>query len=159
MERDIMEEKTFKTEWRDCARILATWLSGPVDLGDVNRWRDDLYDISTHIPAASQFKMLVDLRGYDVDQIAREVHQVQREIIPRFLAGYKFRVALLDLFEVGELSVPERNAVCTAVAHVHHDCNKMELYDQSLGRPYEYFFCHIADAETWLAKIEDFITP
>jgi hypothetical protein len=149
-----MEEKIVATAWRAQARILATRLTGPVYLEDVNRWREELYEMSARIPAASQFKMLVDLRGYEVDRIAREVHQVQREVIPRFLAGYKFRVAFLDLFEVGELNVPERNAVCVAVAHVHHDCNKMELYDQSLGRPHEHFFCHIADAETWLAEAE-----
>jgi hypothetical protein len=44
---------------------------------------------------------------------------------------------------------PDR-ARCVAVAHVHHECEKMALYNQNLGRATERFFFHLSDAEEWL---------
>lgn len=96
--------------------------------------------------------MLVDIRGYSVSDMDPTVHKVQREVIPLFLASHHFRTGFIDFFGVkGEIAASRDNATCLAVAHVHHDCPKMELYRQTLGREEEGFFCQLPEAEAWLS--------
>ncbi len=98
------------------------------------------------------FTMIVDLRGYEVRDIA--AHKEMRTVIPLTLADYGFRTALLDLFDPVDLPLrPARGSICIAVAHVHHDADKMTLYDDRLGRENERFFTDYATADAWLQAI------
>lgn len=150
-----MTRPACSNEWSAEARLLTTRISGPVSLADVEAWIEGLRAAEDCIPPGEPFRMLIDLRGYEVADVDPEVHKVQREIIPRFLARHGFRAAYLSLFEESEeLAIETDGPICAAAAHVHHDCNKMTLYDGRLGRANERFFCDLSEAEEWLAAVE-----
>jgi hypothetical protein len=141
----------FTSHWNSDEATLVTRLSGPIDLDGILNWKSGLYEAAEKIPADSRFKMLIDIRGYEVADIDREAHKVQREVIPIFLAEHDFRAGYLDLFpEVPDIDVAKRGPVCITVAHVHHDCSKMENYNSRFGRENEQFFCDVEAAEQWL---------
>lgn len=138
--------------WDARQGVLRTRFCGVVGIGEVVAWRAGLYTAAAGIPRDTPFKMLVDIRGYSVTDMDPTVHKVQREVIPLFLAGHHFRTGFIDFFGVkGEITASRDNATCLAVAHVHHDCPKMELYRQTLGREEEAFFCQLPEAESWLS--------
>lgn len=142
------------TSWDPSRSILRTRFSGPCGIAQVVTWRAGLYAAAALIPARSAFKLLVDIRGYQVGDIDPSVHKVQREVIPLFLATYHFRTTFIDYFGVkGEVVPIKEDARCTAVAHVHHDESKMGLYRQTLGRELEAFFHQIQDAEAWIQAL------
>lgn len=147
-----MNDPIIHNEWSQTGNTLTTRLSGPADLKHVETWRDGLYRAAAMIPEGTRFKMLIDLRGYEVDEIDQEVHKIQRMVLPTFLVEHNHRIAYFKLYpEADEPAVEKRSASCIAVAHVHHDCNKMDLYNTRLSEPGERFFCAIEQAEEWIS--------
>ena len=98
--------------------------------------------------------MLIDIRGYEVSEQDRELHQAQRAIIPTFLARHGFEVGFFRLFNVENTIAPDpARARCVAAAHVHHDGAKMDLYNQQIATDRERFFRDPAEAEAWLRAV------
>jgi hypothetical protein len=139
------------TTWDSRSSILRTRFTSPAGIADVVSWRAGLYAAAAVIRRGTSFKLLVDIRGYDVAATDPSVHKVQRDVIPIFLAAHHFRTGFIDFFGVkGDLSPSKEDAVCVAVAHLHHEESKMHLYRQTLGRDVESFFSDLHDAENWL---------
>ncbi len=135
--------------WNPMDRVLATRIGGNTDLAGVAEWRGSLARELSRIEDGSTFKIIVDLRGYEIADLA--AHQEMRAIIPLTLAEYGFRTALLDLFEGVELPLRNRYGIsCVAAAHVHHDEGKMTAYDRELGRSNERFFTNYRRALEWI---------
>lgn len=146
-----MLERIIKSDWNEEERMLATRLAGPVTLDEIEAWEDGLYLASDGIPPGSTFAMLIDLTGYNALAVDRATHALQRAVIPTFLAAYDHRVAYLKLFDdVDDIAAPRRDAHCGAVAHVHHDCTKMESFEAQLSSENERFFCTRDAALEWL---------
>ena len=87
-----MNQSTIQTEWRPVEQILLTRVAGILRQEQVEEWERDLERTSRQIPKNLTFVMLVDIRGYEVSEQERDVHQLQRIIIPRFLARHGFEV-------------------------------------------------------------------
>lgn len=142
------------TFWNPGTGVLRTRFFGPAGIAQVVAWRAGLYAAAAGIPGDKAFKLLVDTRGYDPAEIEPAVHKVQREVIPLFLATHHFRTGFIEFFGVkGTVIASRKDAPCLAVAHVHHDGPKMDLYRQAMGRLEEDFFCLNQEAEAWLAGI------
>lgn len=140
-----------QTTWNPVEQILRTRISGVLRPEQVEEWERSLEQASNQIPNTVNFAMLVDIQGYEVSEQDKAVHQQQRVVIPTFLARHGFEVGFFQLFEVQNTITPDPDrACCIAVAHVHHDCNKMALYNHNLGRSTERFFCRLSEAEEWL---------
>jgi hypothetical protein len=123
---------TIQTDWQLEERILRTRLSGILQPEDLETWEQQLEDLSRQIPKHFDFAMLVDIRGYEVSEQDKALHQRQRVIIPTLLARHGFEVGFFRLFEVqNTISLDPERARCRVVAHVHHDCDKMALYNQA----------------------------
>ncbi len=139
------------TTWDSTKQILRTRISGRLHQEQVEAWERSLEQVSRQIPKHLNFTMLIDIQGYEVSEQDKVVHQQQRVVIPTFLAKHGFEVGFFRLFEVQNTIPPNPDrARCIAAAHVHHDCNKMALYNQNLGRSNERFFCQLSEAEAWL---------
>lgn len=148
-----MSDVEIWTEWRKEEGILATRVAGVLRKEDVERWSEGLKGEGASIEPGTPFRMLVDIRGYEVAEQDREVHQAQRVVIPNFLAVHGFVVGFFRLFEAEpEVEADPSKGRCVAVAHVHHDCGKMENYNAQLGRDEERFFCDVGEARAWLSR-------
>ncbi|MBD2072557.1 hypothetical protein H6F86_01225 [Phormidium sp. FACHB-592] len=148
-----MMTEIMHTTWNPTEQILRTRISGVLNQEQVEAWEQSLEQMSRQIPKHLNFTMLVDIQGYEVSEQDKAVHQQQRVVIPTFLARHGFEVGFFRLFEVQNTIPPSPDrARCVAVAHVHHDCNKMALYNQNLGRSNERFFCQLSEAEAWLGE-------
>ena len=140
--------------WDSRSGILRTRLTGPTGPAEVVAWRASLYIAAARLPRGTHFKLLVDIRGYNVADVEPPVHQVQREVIPIFLANYHYRTGFLDFFGVKwDFGATKEDAYCVAVAHVHNECGKMDLYRQTLGREDEGFSCRLDEAEAWIKDV------
>jgi len=70
------------------------------------------------------------------------------------LAKHSFTVGYFKMFDVENTIPPDPSlATCIAVAHVHHDGNKMDRYNETLGRDVEQFFTDASDAHQWLCSV------
>jgi hypothetical protein len=146
------EITTAETTWDAAQKLLVTRLQGDITVEVVRRWQASLQSVLNQIEANSQFKMIVDLYGYELKDIA--AHKEMRTVIPLTLANYGFRTALLDLFEPLELPLQQtRGIICQAVAHIHHDAYKMAEYERRLGWENERFFTEYEQAAVWIQKI------
>ncbi len=149
-----METAITDVSWNEDTRILTTRVAGVLTASQVQTWKDRLYQAGRLFPKEGPFKMLIDIQGYEVADQAREVHQVMREVTPVFLASHGFNVGFFSLYEVEPpVAREEASARCIAVAHVHHDADKMERYNELLGTDSERFFCDAGDAELWLTEL------
>jgi hypothetical protein len=80
-------------------------------------------------------------------------HQEMRSVVPLALAAQGFRTSLLDLYEGTEIRITQtHDVVCRAIAHVHHDAEKMRVYDERFGRPNERYFADEGLALAWLLE-------
>lgn len=148
------------SSWDPVTGILRTRFPGPAGIAQVVSWRAGLYAAAACLSRETTFKLLVDTRGYNVAEIDPLVHKVQREVIPLFLATHHFRTGLIEFFGLkGEVTAVDGDARCLAVAHVHHECPRTELYRQAMGRDTENFFCLNQEAEAWLAEIPGSMLP
>jgi hypothetical protein len=148
----MREAPPFLTTYYPEDGLLRTRLSGLLRADDVDAWRDGLNRTAAAIP--TPFRMLVDIRGYEVAEQDPSVHRTQREVVPLFLAAHGFRPAFFDLFEAEPPPPTDGAARCLAVAHVHHDAAKMAGYTERLGRAAERFFTDPGEAEAWLHALD-----
>jgi hypothetical protein len=123
-------------------------------------WRAGLYAAAASIPRLASFKLLVDLRGYEVATMDPAVHKVQREVIPNFLSSYHFRTGFIEFFGVkGEVVRNHEDIHCLAVAHIHHEGPKLDLYRKTLSREEESFFSSLPEAEAWISAMPVQLRP
>jgi hypothetical protein len=136
------------TQWSPEVRAIITRLSGMVTVTDVGDWIAGLDRALAQIPPGTEVVLLSNLHGYEPADL--DAHRRLRAIIPLRLAAMGFRTALVDAVG-GEIVVAERPAVvCTKVAHVHHDAEKMAAYETAHGTQRERFFSSAAFANEWL---------
>jgi len=148
-----MEPATVSVRWHPEARLLKTRVSGVLSADDVQAWKARLDEAGARIPPAQPFRMLIDIRGYQVADQARDVHQVMREVTPLFLAAHGFTVGFFSLYDEAPPLARNDVARCGAVAHVHHDVAKMDRYNELLATPHERFFTDAEEAEAWLLAV------
>lgn len=133
-------------------RLLITQLGGRVTVPEVEKWHNGFNQALAQLEAGQQFKLLVNLTDYDPVDIP--THKAMRDIIPLKLAQYEFRTALLNLFENVDLPLSSTDSItCQAVAHVHHDADKMNEYRDRLGRANEQFFTDVELATKWIKEL------
>ena len=148
----MTEITTAETTWDTARKILVTHLHGDITIETVQRWQASLQDALSQIEAKGEFKMIVDLYGYELKDIA--AHKEMRTVVPLTLADYGFRTALLDLVDPVELPLQKtRGITCRAVAHIHHDAYKMAEYERRLGRENERFFTEYDQAVAWIQMV------
>ncbi len=140
------------SHWDDTLSILQTELKGQVTREDVERWKRDLYAELERIPSGRQFRLLLDLDGYEPFDL--QAHQAMRLVIPTLLLHHGMRPAFADLFEeTGEIPISmQRNRRCFAFANVHHDEHKMMQYETKIGRSDQKFFTDADKARQWLIQ-------
>lgn len=144
-----MYAKEIFTNWLESEQLLITRLAGMVDAEDVLQWKDSLFQALAQIKPGTAFKMLVNIHGFKA--VNFDVHKVFRTIIPLTLADYNFRIGYLDLFEDADVVLQKKNnSYCYAVAHTHHDAEKMHLYERECSRPNDRYFVDPKDAENWI---------
>lgn len=144
-------EPIIEVRWEEATGILLSRLSGSVGAEEVRRWQAMLAAELARIPDGGRFKLLSNLHSYEPASL--DAHKEFRNVIPETLMQYGFRPAFLDLFGVKDVEIRATHGViCTALAHVHHDAEKMNGYRQDLGRQNEQFFTEVARAEAWLRE-------
>ena len=128
---------------------LYSTVSGVLAAREVQMWDERLYTVSADLAPDGRFQFVDDLRGYEVADQDGAVHQLMRSVTPRFLAAHGFAVGFWRLYEQAP-PPPTRQPRCWRVAHIHHDCAKMERYTELLATDTEAFFCDGAQAESWV---------
>lgn len=130
--------------------MIVSRITSPVTVADVRAWRASLEEELARVPDGGTFRLLVDMRGYEAGNNP-EAHQEMRVTVPTLLARHGLRTAILNLFPEAKLDVTaERGVTAEAVAYVHHDANKMAMYNDQLNPTRERFFTDRAAAEAWL---------
>jgi hypothetical protein len=142
------------TTWEPQIQLISTRLTGNIHLEDVVRWEAGLQQALAQIEENGAFKLLVDLSGYELRDMA--AHKAMRVVIPQLLAAHNLRAAVLDLFPEAEVKLQRtRGIICRAVANVHHDHDKMAEYERTLARSYQHFFTNADEARTWLLSLDE----
>jgi hypothetical protein len=134
-----MYPKDFFTSWNPDGRLLVTRLSGNVNIDEIHQWRDSIDAALTLVAPGTAFKTFVNIHGFKATDF--DAHKAFRTIIPTMLARYDFRVGYLNLFD-------------NAVAHSHHDTDKMHLYQTQCSRPNDQYFTDPAAAEYWIRSYQ-----
>jgi hypothetical protein len=135
--------------WDANGRLLVARLSGAVTAADALRWAEEVQAALAQIPDGATFKLLSDLFGYE--PVGLEAHKAMRGVIPLALAAHGFRTGLIAMVGAPEPTITTTRGVrCVAVAHVHHDANKMALYEERVGRADERFFSSRDAARAWI---------
>ncbi|QLY25256.1 hypothetical protein [Bdellovibrio sp. KM01] len=145
-----MSTKVTESHWDQNGKILFTSLKGNVDEADIFAWKHTLSVAVASIPTNTEFKVLLDLNGFDPVSIS--AHKAMRNVIPELLATHGLRPAFIDLFdEKPEMIIScDDGKRCTAFANVHHDPNKMADYRKRIGGDRQQFFTDKDQAAQWL---------
>jgi hypothetical protein len=140
----------YSVRFEPASSTLFSNLSGILSGQEVEAWEAALYEHATRLGPGTRFQFVDDLHGYEVADQDPKVHQKMRVVTPRFLADHAFAVGFWRLYE--QVPPPAtRPSICRRVAHVHHDCAKMERYTELLGSGIEAFFCDAGEAHAWVA--------
>jgi hypothetical protein len=140
--------------WEVQHRLISTRLTGDIHLEDVARWEAGLQEVLAQVEDHGGFKLLVDLSGYELQDMA--AHKAMRVVIPQLLASYGLSSAILELFPEAMVTLTRtRDIVCQAYANVHHDVDKMTEYERTLGRANQRFFTDGEAARAWLLSLEE----
>jgi hypothetical protein len=143
---------TIESVWRPDEKIFLTQLGGLIDVETLRRWKALLRQTFQKIGPNERFKFISDLCGYQ--PASQEVHREMREVVPVVLASYGFRSVLLDIYEGIEVKLGNiRGINCYAAAHVHHDREKMDEFDERFGLPAERFFSDLDTAREWARMV------
>jgi len=141
----------FEVAWDAEASLLTTRVRRGLSVDDVAEYGSALSSAIAAIPDGTRFTWLSDATGYEAFA-NRVAHEAYRVILPRTLAEHGFRTSLLDLYDA-ELPVTcDRGVACAAIAHVHHDVEKMLIFDQRFGRDDERYFSDANAARRWLPE-------
>ena len=151
---DIMVKvDAISSEWVKEERLLITHLNGKATEEDIHYWEVTLQRALDLIEPFSNFKMLVDLYGYE--GATTSAHKVMRTVIPSTLANYNFRAGYLGLFEDAAVELIKTKGVsCVAAAHVHQDETKIGLYEERFSSVNERFFTNYQAALTWITALD-----
>jgi hypothetical protein len=145
-------EKIMRSEWHSKEHLLITKISGKLNKQDIESWRNSLLTAMSSIPAKSTFKMLVDLYGFEADNM--EVHKEFRTIIPSLLADYNYRIDYLDMFPEATVELKRTRGIsCIAMANVHHNAEKMSDYQTRFGKYHEQYFTESEAALSWIRNL------
>jgi hypothetical protein len=141
----------FEVTWDASLVLLTTRVGRSLSLEEVAEYKSTLAATIDAIPAGTSFRWLSDARGYE-PLANREAHAVYRAILPKTLTEHGFRTSLLDLYD-GEVAVTRfRDVTCRALAHVHHDAEKMAIFNERLGRDTERYLSDEEAARRWLLE-------
>jgi len=146
-------EKITRTTWEPENQLISTHISGQVDMEDVERWEQTLFNALDQVAENGTFKIFVNLHGFKANNF--EVHKRFRNIVPLTLSKYGWRVGYLDLFEeAANLPISVTRGIrCRAAVHVHQDETKINLYESSYSRDNEHYFTDPRTAEQWIREI------
>jgi hypothetical protein len=143
----------FTSRWNPKSQVLRTDLTGTATVADVRSWQEGLAQQVERIPDGSEFRLLLNLRGYDPADL--DAHKAMRVVVPTLLIRHGMRPAFVDLVpnppEIA-LSV-ERGIRCIAFANVHHDEHKMREYAERISKPEQRFFTDLELAQNWLMSV------
>lgn len=144
----------YGAHWDSATGLLLVRMTGVPDERDVVRWEAAVQEALAGIPADTRIRVLVDLRGYEVADVPWAVHRRQREVVPRFLLKLGHRAGYLTILDAPPAPDPSPGRV-VAVAHVHHDRDKMDLYQMALSRRNERYFTAPAEALEWMFRVPE----
>jgi dienelactone hydrolase len=142
----------FEVTWDAEARLLTTRVPRALSVHEVAGYESALERVIAAVPDQTRFVWLSDATGYEA-LANRAAHEAYRVILPRRLAEHGFRTSLLDLYDAELPTTCARGVACTAVAHVHHDAEKMLIFDQRFGRDAERYFSDASAARRWLLRL------
>lgn len=142
--------KKADTKWIPEQKLIITELRGEINSEDVDKWILSLDRELSKIEDNGSFKIFVNLM--DFQAVNLDVHKKYREIIPRTLSHYGWKVGYVDMFErANELSYSNiRGIKCVAAVHVHQDATKINKYEENYSRDNEHYFTDIKKAEEWI---------
>ncbi|ULQ51329.1 hypothetical protein [Flavihumibacter fluvii] len=143
---------TTESNWNKATKLLTTQISGLVSLDDVQRWETSLKKALGEIEDGGVFKIMVNLHGFKAQNF--EVHKAFREIVPRTLANYGWRVGYLEMFPEATVELRnERGIRCKAAVHVHQDETKITNYDTHYSSASERYLTDVMRAKEWIDAI------
>jgi hypothetical protein len=145
-----MSYKVAETSWNAGHKLIETIFSGDVDEDDIAKWERSLHHAINQVPDGTTFKIIVNLYGFKAINI--QAHKRYREIIPRLLANYNWKVGYVDLFEESTQMKFQsiRNINCAAAVHVHQDEEKIKKYEERFSRDNEHFMTDPLKAKDWI---------
>jgi hypothetical protein len=145
-------EKLIYTSWDATSKILVTTLRGKVNEEDVDSWEASLTNTLASIPDGTRFKILVNLHGFEAENM--DVHKRYRTIMPLLLAQYGYRIGYLDMFPEAEIELHHTRGIrCIAMANVHHNADKMNDYQRRFANVHEHYFTEPEDAWNWITNV------
>jgi hypothetical protein len=138
----------YASEWEPQGGILATRLHGRPTARQVVQWEAGLR-AALAAAGTAPLRLLVDLRGYEAGEVSWEIHRRQREVVPRVLSelGHRGSPGLAGPAAGAAGATPAR---VRAVAHGHHDRDKMALHEAALSSASERYFSDPVEALEWL---------
>jgi hypothetical protein len=141
----------YEVKWDAEGKLLTTRVRRALSIDEVNEYTGTLAGAIAEVPRGTSFRWLSNSTGYE-PLANRAAHAVYRSILPKVLAEHGLRTSLLDLYE-GEVTVTcARDVTCRAVAHVHHDAEKMAIFNERFGRENERYFSDEDLARGWLLE-------
>jgi hypothetical protein len=147
-----MYPKEVNTIWSEENGLLTTRLSGLVDIDDIEDWKAGLMGALQLLKPDSSFKAFINIHGFKA--VNMDAHKAFRTVVPLILAEHNFRIGYVDLFDNVELPLTSKDGIqCIAVAHAHHDADKMNLYESSYSKANDRYFTDPAEAEKWLLSV------
>ncbi|HUR41913.1 MAG TPA: hypothetical protein VM240_12190 [Verrucomicrobiae bacterium] len=142
----------FGSNWDATAGLLTTHLGGEPTRDHIARWEAGLH-AALAASAGAPLKILIDLAGYEVADVPWEVHREQREVFPRLLLALGLRPGYFNLIGATPAAGPGIRPRLVAVAHVHHDREKMAHHEAVLGTRNDRYFSDRAAALGWLRDL------
>ncbi|MBM3506526.1 MAG: hypothetical protein FJX64_02165 [Alphaproteobacteria bacterium] len=130
-------------------RLLTTELIGTVTVADAERWNANVGSALAAIPDGTSFRWLSNMHGYEPADL--NAHKGMRATIPSALVRHGFLTGYFALTNMPPVPLHyDRGVVCAAIAHVHHDLDKMARYREKIASPTEDFFTDLAAARAWV---------
>jgi len=144
----------FKSHWDAEKKLFVTRIHGLFDQSAVDNWQQELIDQSKQIPAETQFKLLLDERGYTY--LDKSVHKIKRDVVPQFLAIYGFYLSILPEAEVlwlkKHIAIDEKHRHCSKIAMVHLNQTAMADLQTNYGNESEFYGSDLKEAMKWLSQ-------
>jgi hypothetical protein len=141
----------FDVIWDASLLLLTTRIGRSLSLEEVAAYKYNLAAAIDAIASGTSFRWLSNARGYE-PLANREAHAVYRSILSKTLAGHGFRTSLLDLHDGDVVVTCVRDVTCRALAHLHHDVEKMTIFNERFGRENERYFSDENAAYLWLLE-------
>jgi hypothetical protein len=141
----------YEVTWEGQGEFLSTRVRRALSVDEANEYSRVLDMAIARLLPGTGFVWLSNSSGYE-PLANRGGHAVYRSILPKVLAEHGLRTSLLDMYEGEVLIEHSFEVTCRAVAHVHHDADKMAIFDGRFGRANERYFSDEDLARDWLLK-------